>query len=144
MKTVGEILEAKGHDVWSVSPDTSVYEALEEMTDKNIGAMVVQDEDGLVGMFSERDYARKVILVGKTSMETLVSEVMSTDVICVKPMQSVGECMALMTRGHIRHLPVCRGNGIMGVISIQDVVKAIIGELEFTVDQLENYIAGSR
>ena len=144
MKTISEILQAKGHDVWSVSPDTSVFEALEEMADKNIGAMVVLDGDDLVGMFSERDYARKVILVGKTSKDTLVSEIMTADVVCVKPKQSVGECMALMTDKHIRHLPVCRGNGLIGVVSIGDMVKAIIGELEFTVDQLENYIAGSR
>jgi len=144
MKTVRDVLGTKGHDIWSVTPDTSVFDALEEMADKNIGAMVVLDGDDLVGMLSERDYARKVILVGKTSKETLVSETMTADVICVKPEQSVGECMALMTREHIRHLPVCRGNGLIGVISIGDVVKAIIGELEFTVDQLENYIAGSR
>ena len=143
MKRASQILEFKGSDIWSVSPDTSVYDALEDMARKNVGAMVVLDGEELAGMFSERDYARKVILVGKTSRDTIVSEVMTDEVVKVKPEDSIAECMMLMTENHVRHLPVCRGRDVLGVISIGDVVKATIDELEFTVDQLENYIAGS-
>ena len=143
MKRASQILEFKGFDIWSVSPDTSVYDALEDMAQKNVGAMVVLDGEELAGMFSERDYARKVMLVGKTSMKTLVREVMTEDVVKVKSEHTIAECMMLMTENHVRHLPVCRGKNVIGVISIGDVVKATIDELDFTVDQLENYIAGS-
>jgi len=144
METASQLLDSKGSDIWSVTPDTTVFDALHKMAERNVGAMVVLDGGELVGMFSERDYARKVILVGKTSRETLVREVMTEKVISVRPEQSISECMLLMTKNHIRHLPVCKGDRIAGVVSIGDVVKATIGELEFTVDQLENYIAGGR
>jgi CBS domain-containing protein len=143
MKTVREVIAVKGDDIWSVSPETSVYDALTTMGDRNIGALLVLDGERLAGVFSERDYARKVILVGKTSRETLVSEVMSAEVISVRPQQTIVETMALMTENHVRHLPVCVGSRPVGVISIGDVVKAIIGDQEFTIDQLKGYIAGS-
>lgn len=144
METVSQLLEVKGRDVWSVSPNATVFEALQQMAEKDIGAVVVLDGDELVGMFSERDYARKVILVGKTSKEMRVSEVMSSDVISVLPKQSIEGCMMLMTEHQVRHLPVCAGGRVVGVVSIGDVVKVTIDELEFTLDQLEDYIAGCR
>ena len=144
MTFVSHILQIKGHEVWWVSPDTSVYDALKLMADKNVGALVVLEGDKLVGVFSERDYARKVILKGKSSKETPVKEIMSSDVVTIRHEQSVEECMALMTNKRIRHLPVLEGNKLIGVISIGDVVKAIISEQEFTIKQLENYITGAR
>ena len=144
MTTVRHVLETKGRNVWSVSPDATVYEALKVMADNNVGALVVLAGDQLKGVISERDYARKVILKGKFSRETPVSEIMSTDVVTVRPEQSIEECMALMTDKRIRHLPVLEGEKLVGVISIGDVVKAIISDKEFTIKQLENYITGSR
>ena len=144
MTTVRHVLETKGRNVWSVSPDATVYEALKVMADNNVGALVVLAGDQLKGVISERDYARKVILKGKFSRETPVSEIMSTDVVTVRPEQSIEECMALMTDKRIRHLPVLEGEKLSGVISIGDVVKAIISDKEFTIKQLENYITGSR
>jgi CBS domain-containing protein len=143
MKTVKEVLANKGDDIWSVSPETSVYEALTTMSDRNIGALLVLDGERLAGVFSERDYARKVILVGKTSRETQVSEVMTADVISIRPELSIVETMALMTANHVRHLPVCVGDRPVGVVSIGDAVKAIIDDQEFTIDQLKGYIAGT-
>lgn len=145
MKTLGQLLEEKGHDVWAVSPDTSVFEALQLMADKNIGAVLVVEKGKLVGIFSERDYARKVILKGKTSRDTRVREIMTPEVVCMKPEQSIEECMGVMTQRRIRHTPVLNENGsVTGVISIGDVVKAIISEQEFIIGQLEGYITGSR
>ena len=145
MHTVGQILRKKGHDVWAINPDATVYEALELLAEKNIGALVVLEADELVGIFSERDYARKVILQGKTSRDTQISEVMTSRVNCVHPEQTTDECMALMTAKHIRHLPVLdEKDRLMGVISIGDVVKAIISDQEFVIEQLENYIKGVR
>ena len=145
MHTVGQILRRKGHDIWSISPDAMVYEALELMADKNIGALVVLENDELVGIFSERDYARKVVLQGKTSRQTEIREVMTSRVNCVHPEQTTDECMALMTAKHIRHLPVLdEDESLVGVISIGDVVKAIISDQEFVIEQLENYIKGVR
>jgi CBS domain-containing protein len=145
MHTVGQILRKKGHDIWSVGPDTTVYEALQMMADKNVGALVVLENGELVGIFSERDYARKIVLQGKTSRQTAVSEIMTSRVNCVHPEQTTDECMALMTAKHIRHLPVLdEDDRLVGVISIGDVVKAIISDQEFVIEQLENYIKGVR
>jgi len=143
MTTAAQILEGKGHAVWSVAPDAFVYEALKLMAEKNVGALVVLEGNELKGIFSERDYARKVILAGKSSREITVEEIMSPAVITVRPHQSVEECMALMTDKRIRHLPVVEGSRLVGVISIGDAVKAIISEREFTIEQLQSYIRGS-
>ena len=144
MVTVRQILKNKGSQVWSVEPTAMVYSALQLMADKEIGALLVLAEGKLVGIFSERDYARKVILHGKTSAETQVSEVMSPDVVTVGAEQSIAECMALMTEKRFRHLPVVEGGQILGVISIGDVVKAIISDQQFVIEQLESYISGKR
>ncbi|MEK6571801.1 MAG: CBS domain-containing protein [Bacteroidota bacterium] len=144
MTNVRQILETKGHEVWSVSAEATVYDALKVMSEKNVGALVVLDGGRLEGVISERDYARKVILKGKFSKEMPVREIMSTDVVTVLPNQSIEECMALMTNKRVRHLPVLEGNSLVGVISIGDVVKAIISEQEFTIKQLMNYITGAR
>jgi CBS domain-containing protein len=143
MITVHHLLQDK-RDAWSVSPETIVYDALKLMAEKNIGALLVLERDKLVGIFSERDYARKVILKGKSSREIMVKEIMTEEVLYVRPDQTIEECMALMTAKRIRHLPVLEGGKVVGVISIGDVVKAIISEQEFTIKQLENYITGSR
>ena len=142
METVGQLLRAKGHDVWSVSPGASVYEALELMAEKNIGAVLVVDQGRLVGIMSERDYARKVILKGRFSRDTPVREIMTERVVYVRPEQTLGQCMALMTEKRIRHLPVMANDQLIGVISIGDVVKAIISDQEFIIEQLETYITG--
>ena len=144
MTTIRQILETKGREIWSVSPGTSVYDAIKLMAAKNVGALVVLEGDQMRGIVSERDYARKVILKGKSSKETPVKEIMSIDVVTIRPEQSIDECMALMTSKRIRHLPVLEGNKIAGMISIGDVVKTIISEQEFTIKQLENYITGGR
>lgn len=141
---VWHVLENKGHDVWSIGPDNTVFQALQRLAEKNVGALMVLDGSELVGIFSERDYARKVILQGKSSSDTLVREVMSSRVLYVRPEQSVEECMALMTKYHIRHLPVIDGDRLVGVISIGDLVKSMISHQEFIIEQLENYIAGKR
>ena len=142
MKLVSELLRAKEREIWSVGPDSSVLEALNLMADKNVGALLVFEEEKLVGIFSERDYARKVILKGKASKDTTVKEIMSSKVLYVKPEQSVEECMALMTDKRIRHLPVLEEDQVVGVISIGDVVKAIISDKDFMIHQLESYITG--
>ena len=144
METVNLILQSKGTAVWSVAPHTSVYEALELMAQKDIGAVLVMDGDRLAGIFSERDYARKLALQGRSSQETPVREVMTSEVYTVRPGQSTDECMALMTDRHVRHLPVVDQGKVIGVISIGDVVKAIISKQEFHIEQLENYIYGKR
>lgn len=144
MNIVKELLKNKGKEVWSLTPDSRVFDALEIMADKNIGAMPVLESEKIVGMFSERDYARKVILKGKASKNTHVNEIMSTKVYIVNPEQSIQECMALMTENRIRHLPVLDNGELVGLISIGDVVKAIISEQEFMMGQLENYITGDR
>ena len=144
MNSVKELLKNKGKEVWSLSPDTRVFDALEIMADKNIGAMPVLESEKIVGIFSERDYARKVILQGKASKDTHVNEIMSTKVHHVDPEQSIQECMELMTENRIRHLPVLEGGDLVGIITIGDVVKEIISEQEFMMGQLENYITGDR
>jgi CBS domain-containing protein len=144
MKFVTEILKTKGRDAWTVSPDSTVYDALQMMADKNVGALMVLENDEVVGVFSERDYARKIILKGKASKDTLVREIMSTELVWVRPDQTIEVCMNLMTGKRIRHLAVLEEGRLVGVISIGDVVKAIISEQEFTIQQLEYYIAGGR
>ena len=140
MKTVKEILEAKAHRLLSIAPRATVLDALKTMAEYEVGALVVLDGDRLVGIFSERDYARKVILQGKASKDTSVEEIMTHKVVCVRPEQSVEECMALMTDKRVRHLPVLQDKKVMGVISIGDVVKEVISEQRFMIEQLENYI----
>lgn len=141
--TVSQILKGKGNQVWTTSPDTTVYQALKLMSDKNIGALVVLDKGKMVGIFTERDYARKVILRGKSSMETPIKEIMTHKVYCIPPTCTVEESMALMTEKRVRHLPVLDENEtLIGVVSIGDVVKKIIDNQEFTIRQLDNYIMG--
>ena len=140
--TVNQLLKTKGSAVWSVTPETSVFEALRVMAEKNVGALVVLEGQELKGIFSERDYARKVVLHGKSSKDTPVREIMTERVDCVSPSHSVRECMARMTDKHIRHLPVVEAERVVGLISIGDVVKAIISDQEFMIEQLEFYIAG--
>lgn len=142
MKSVGDILRDKGHDVWSTQSDATVLEALKVMADKNAGALLVLDGKRLVGIFSERDYARKIVLKGKSSPETPVAEVMTADVVSVTPGQSVADCMAIMTARRVRHLPVVEEDQLTGVISIGDVVRAVIGDHEQTIQHLETYIRG--
>lgn len=124
--TIRHILEVKGHDFWNIGPDASVYDALRMMSVKDIGALIVMQDDRMVGIMSERDYARKVVLLGKTSRETLVDEIMSKNVFTIHPDQTVEEAMDLMTVKHVRHLPVVENDRVAGIISIGDVVKAII------------------
>lgn len=140
MKTVRQIIEGKRSRLLSIAPDATVYDALKTMADHEIGALVVLDQGHLVGIFSERDYARKVILHGKSSKETLVSEIMTSRVLCVGPDQTVDQCMALMTDKRVRHLPVLERKQVIGVISIGDVVKEVISEQRFVIEQLEHYI----
>jgi len=142
MKTVYEILKGKGKEIWSVRPNDSIFDALALMDEKNIGAVLVRESGKLVGIFSERDYARKVVLKGKSSKETPVKEAMTNRIACVKIDQKIDECMALMTDKHIRHLPVVDNDQLCGIISIGDVVLAKISEQEFIIEQLENYITG--
>lgn len=142
MKTVREVLKEKGHDVWSIGPDASVYDALRLMAEKEIGALIVMQDGKPVGLISERDYARKLVLEGRTSRETPVRDVMTARVMGVRPSQTVEECMALMTDKRIRHLPVTDDGRLLGVVSIGDLVKAIISEQQFIIEQLENYISG--
>ncbi len=138
--TVAHVLAAKGREVWSVAPDATVYQALEVMADKGVGALVVIEGERLVGIVSERDYARKVILLERGSRETPVSEIMTANVHTVGSDSSVADCMTLMTERRIRHLPVLEGERVAGVISIGDIVKAVIQDQRFLIEQLENYI----
>ncbi len=140
MKTVGDILRKKGSHVWSVTPDTTVYDTLKLMADKEIGAVVVLEGGRPAGIFSERDYARQVILKGRTSKDTAVRDVMISRIVFVRPEQTIEDCMALMTDKRVRHLPVLEQGTLAGMVSIGDVVKAVISEKEFIIEQLANYI----
>ena len=144
MKTVGDILENKGRDVCTIAPDATVFSALKIMADQNVGALLVLDGEGIAGILSERDYARKVILHGRSSKELAVREIMSSKVYFVNPSQNIEDCMALFTNKRVRHLPVLENEKLAGIISIGDVVKAVIAEQESTIKHLENYITGGR
>ncbi len=141
MTTIGQLLDQKGRTVWSVRPDTTVFDAIAKMAEKDIGSVVVMDGDKLVGIFTERHYARKVIVNGKTSPKTPVGDIMEKNVIVTRPEQFPEQCVALMMENRIRHLPVLEGDNVVGIVSIGDLVKSIIGE--FTIDRLvEPHIRG--
>lgn len=140
--TVNKLLDRKGNQIWSVTPDRSVYDAVEVLSTRNIGALLVMEEDKLVGIMSERDYARKVVLKGKSSRQTPVKDIMISPVITVTPRHRVEGCMKIMTENRIRHLPVVEGEKVVGVLSIGDLVNWIITAQEEAINQLEGYIAG--
>jgi CBS domain-containing protein len=142
MQTIKQILDTKGRQVWVIHPDDSVLKALMLMAEKQIGALVVLEDEKVVGILSERDYARKVILLGKSSHDTPVKDIMTSRVVYARSDQSIEQCMALMTDKRIRHLPVLDGEQLVGLISIGDLVKAIIAEQQFMIEQLEHYISG--
>lgn len=140
--TVRELLEIKGNSIWSIDPDTSVLDALRLLAEKDIGALPVVTEGKLVGIFSERDYARKVILKGKSSETAKVNELMSKRVISVGPDETIDMCMKLMTAKKVRHIPVLKKNDLVGILSIGDVVRTVISDQEYTIHELEKYIQG--
>ena len=142
MITANRLLQMKGPETWTIGPHKTVFEALQLMAEKNIGALPVVDDDMLVGIFSERDYARKVVLKGKNSFDTRVGELMTPRVYFVKPSRSMDDCMRLMSYMHIRHLPVVDYGQLKGIITMRDVVKAIITQQEQTIEELERYVAG--
>lgn len=141
-ETLGSILKTKGRQVWSISPEATVYEAIAGMADKSAGALVVMEDDRPVGMISERDYARKVVLQGRASKDTRVAEIMSAPVIVAGPLETIEEAMRRMTEHRIRHLPVVEGNQVIGVISIGDLVRATVADQAATIEHLHTYIAG--
>ncbi len=141
MPTVQEILRLRPQSLVSITPTATVYEALELMARHDVGAVVVLDSGRLTGMFSERDYARKVILFGKSSRDLLVQDIMTPRVLVVSPTDSIETCMALMTSKRVRHLPVCEGHAVVGLVSIGDVVKAMLDDQRFVIEQLEHYIS---
>ena len=141
-RTVARLLEDKGREIFATRPDATVYQALEMMAERRVGALIVMDGPDLVGVISERDYARKVILLNRGSRETLVAEIMTPDVLTVRQDSTIMECMELMTERRIRHLPVLDDDEVIGVISIGDVVRAVIEEQRFMIEQLESYITG--
>jgi CBS domain-containing protein len=143
MGNVRNILKTKGNAIFSVTPDTLVYDALELMFEKNISALVVLEDGKLKGIFTEKDYARKLILQGKSSKETVVGEIMTDKPVIASPDNTIEECMHLMTDKFVRHLPILQGDELLGVISIGDVVKYIINEQKFIIENMEHYITGS-
>ncbi|MFQ5759880.1 MAG: CBS domain-containing protein [Acidiferrobacterales bacterium] len=142
MKTVEQILDAKGSDVWSITPDATVLEAIKLMAEKEVGALLVMTGEKPVGIVSERDYARKVILKGRSSKKTSIQDIMTTHVVYASPDQSIEQCMALMTEKRIRHLPIMEGERLRGMLSIGDLVKAVIAEQKLVISELERYITG--
>ncbi|MEE9605354.1 MAG: CBS domain-containing protein [Candidatus Scalindua sp.] len=142
MIKVKELLKEKTASTWTIAPQDSVYRALEVMAEKNIGALVVVEDEKVVGIFSEREYARNVILKGKSSKNTSVSDLMNSKVCYVRPEQTLDECMVLFTEKRTRHLPVLEGEKLIGIVSIGDAVKQYVADKEFTIHQLENYISG--
>jgi CBS domain-containing protein len=145
MKDVAQILKAKAdRAIHTIAPRATVYDAVKLMAEKGIGALLVLEEEQIVGMITERDYARKIVLAGRASRETPVADIMTSPVLFVGPHQSTEECMALMTENRVRHLPVMKNDKLIGLVSIGDLVKAIISEQQFIIEQLEHYIAGDR
>lgn len=142
MKILQRVLDTKGSEVFSIGPGASVFDALEEMAKRDVGALIVMEDGQVVGIFSERDYARKIILAGKSSRETPVQDIMTDRVIYARPDLTLEQCLALMTDKRIRHLPVLRGDDLIGVVSIGDLVKGIIDDQRFLISQLENYVSG--
>ena len=142
MRTIKQLLDDKGRDIWSVTPETSVFDAIKLMAEKEVGALMVTEGGRPVGIISERDYARKIIIRGLSSRDTPVKDIMTARVVYARPDQTVRECMGMMSEKRIRHLPVMEGEQLLGVISIGDLVKAIIAEQEYTIQQLEQYISG--
>ena len=142
MTTVRQLLDQKGKTVWSIGPDATVFDAVAKMAEKDVGSLLVMDGDKLVGIITERHYARKVVLKGKTSPTIPVRDIMESEVMVALPEQSVEECMAIMTDKHVRHLPVIRGDKPIGILSIGDLVKSIISDQKFVIDQLEHFIHG--
>ena len=140
MKSLNQLLAAKGGQVYSIRPDATVLDALKLMAQKDVGALLVMEDTRVIGILSERDYARKVILQGKSSQGVPVREIMTTEVVKVDPSKTVEDCMALMTQRRVRHLPVCEGDKLVGLVSIGDLVKEVIAEQEQTIRQLESYI----
>jgi len=140
MKTINLLLKEKGHSVWIISPDASVFDAIKLMADKEVGALPVVKAEHMIGIISERDYARKVILQGRSSKETKVREIMTHHVVYITPEQTVEECMALMTEKHIRHLPVMSDRKLVGIVSIGDLVRSIISDQKVLIRKLENHI----
>ena len=138
---VGTILKRKGGEIWLVRPDQTVYEAIEMMAEKGVGALLVMSDGKLAGIISERDYARKVILQGRSSRTTVIQEIMTSPVISVSPTDAVDECMELMTRKRIRHLPIMENERVIGIVSIGDLVKWLVSEQEETIEHLHNYIS---
>ena len=142
MSTIQQILDTKGYTVWSIHPQESVFVAIQQMAEKEVGALVVLEGEAVVGIISERDYARKVVLKGRSSRQTAVRDIMTPDVISVRLDQSIEECMSIVTERRIRHLPVMDSGRLVGIISIGDLVKTIIAEQQFIIKQLEHYISG--
>jgi len=142
MTTIAQILTNKGQDVWSTRPADLVLDAIKTMAEKGVGALPVMDGDKLAGIFSERDYARKIVLEGRSSRDTAVNDIMTSDVILASPDQSIEECMSVMTENRIRHLPVVEDDRVIGIISLGDLVKVIIAEQKELINQLERYISG--
>ncbi len=140
--TVKHLLEQKGQNTWTISPDATVFDALAIMAEKDIGSLVVMDGEKLIGIVTERHYSRNVILKGKRSPTTLVRDIMDRNVVHVRPEQTVELCMALMTEKRVRHLPVLEGNNVIGIVSIGDLLKSIISKQKFVIDELEHYIHG--
>ena len=144
MTTIRQVLGKKGHDVHSIGPDASVFEALKVMAEHDIGSLVVLDDGELVGIITERHYSREIVLKGKTSPGTRVRDIMSSGVACVRPEQSVEECMAVMTARAVRHLPVLERGRLVGIVSIGDMVNSVIGDQKFIIEELEHFIHGDR
>ena len=142
MTYVEQLLKTKGNEIWSIAPQATVYEALQRMSEKDVGALLVLDKGNLVGIFSERDYARKLILKGRFSKDTTVGELMTREVLYIESQSTIEDCMALMTAKRVRHLPVLENERLIGIVTIGDVVRQIISDQDFTIQQLERYIKG--
>ena len=142
MTHVEQLIKTKGNEIWSIAPQATVYEALQIMSEKDVGALLVVDKENLVGIFSERDYARKLILKERSSKDTTVGELMTHKVLYIKPQSTIEDCMALMTAKRVRHLPVLKNDRLIGIVTIGDVVKQVISDQEFTIQQLGKYITG--